>query len=90
MGVRRRVVVNGEVQGVGFRWACAREAAALAVHGWVRNRDDGAVELVAEGPDDAVEQLVAWARQGPSHAHVTRAVVTDEELEGLDGFRILG
>lgn len=90
MVVRRRVVVRGEVQGVGFRWACAREAQALGVHGWVRNLPDGALEAVAEGEPDAVERLVAWARRGPSHAHVTAAEVTSEEPEGLPGFRIVG
>jgi acylphosphatase len=89
MVVRRRVVVSGEVQGVGFRWACAREATAAGVHGEVRNRDDGGVEVVVEGDAGAVERVVAWARQGPSHAHVSRAEVTDEEPEGLAGFRIV-
>jgi acylphosphatase len=90
MAVRRRVVVRGEVQGVGFRWACVRAAEALGVQGWVRNRTDGGVEAVVEGDADAVEQLVAWVRRGPSHAHVTSADVTEEEPEGLRGFRIEG
>ncbi|WP_141371822.1 acylphosphatase [Cellulomonas cellasea] len=88
MVVRRRVVVRGEVQGVGFRWACAREAQALGVRGWVRNRPDGALEAVAEGEPEAVDRLVDWARRGPSHAHVTAAEVVDEEPEGLPDFRI--
>ena len=86
--IRRRVVVHGQVQGVGFRWACHREAERLGVRGWVRNRPDGTVEAVAEGEPDAVEWLLAWARSGPRHAVVDRVEATDEPPEGLDGFRI--
>lgn len=86
----RRVVVSGQVQGVGFRMACAREAARLAVGGWVRNRSDGAVELHAEGRPQDVERLVAWARHGPRHAQVEGVEVTDAESQELRGFDITG
>lgn len=86
--VRRRVVVWGVVQGVGFRWHCAREAARLGVAGRVRNLGSGDVEIVAEGEVDAVDRLVAWARRGPSGAEVMGLEVVDEEPQGLAGFRV--
>jgi acylphosphatase len=86
--IRRRLVVHGAVQGVGFRWACEREAAGLGVRGWVRNRVDGTVEIAVEGAAGPVQRLVDWARHGPRHAHVDRVEVTEEPVEGLDGFRI--
>ncbi len=86
--VRRRVVVWGVVQGVGFRWHCAREAARLDVAGRVRNLRTGDVEIVAEGAADAVDRLVAWARRGPSGAEVMGVEVNDEEPQGLTGFRV--
>jgi acylphosphatase len=86
--VRRRLVVRGSVQGVGYRWTCASEAERLRVHGWVRNRSDGTVELVAEGAPGAVDALVAWAHRGPPHASVTDVEITDEAPEGLVGFRV--
>jgi len=88
--IRRRVVVHGDVQGVGFRWSCAREAELLGVRGWVLNRVDGAVEIVAEGEPAAVDGLVTWARHGPRHAVVSWADVTEETPQGLQEFEISG
>ena len=86
--IRRRLVVHGVVQGVGFRWACARQAQAAGVQGWVRNRPEGTVEAVAEGAADAVGRLVEWTRTGPPHARVSRVDVVVEEPEGLRGFTV--
>ena len=72
---RVRVVVRGTVQGVGFRASCARQANALGVTGWVRNRADGSVEIVAEGPRQSLEALVAFARRGPPGACVDHVEV---------------
>lgn len=67
------VLVHGRVQGVGFRWFVRERASALGVGGWVRNRPDGAVEVAADGPDDALAALREVLRRGPDGAHV-RAV----------------
>jgi acylphosphatase len=87
--VRRRVVVRGEVQGVFFRDSTRRAAIQRGVAGWVRNRDDGAVEAVFEGEPDAVRSMVEWCRSGPSRADVADMEVSlEEEPDGLDGFEV--
>lgn len=85
---RRRVVVRGRVQGVGFRWSAAQEAERLSVSGWVANRDDGTVEAVVEGEGPAVEAMVAWLRTGPRSSRVTGVEVQVEQPEGIDGFGV--
>jgi acylphosphatase len=84
--VRRRVVVHGRVQGVGFRYTLARAAASRGVHGFARNRPDGTVEAVFEAERDAVESLVRLAHEGPRGAEVARVEVFEEEPEGLSRF----
>ncbi len=86
--VRRRVLVEGEVQGVFFRDTCRREAQRAGVAGWVRNRRDGRVEAVFEGRAPAVEAMVGWCRSGPPHARVASVDVRAEEPEGDTGFRV--
>jgi acylphosphatase len=82
----KHIVVHGQVQGVFFRQSAQDTAGDLGVAGWVRNRDDGSVEMVVEGDDDAVQRMVAWAREGSSQAQVTDVDVTDTEPQGLRGF----
>ncbi len=88
--VRKHVVVHGRVQGVFFRDSTQREAESRGVGGWVRNRDDGAVEAAFEGDADAVEAMVAFVREGPSSADVEEVEVSDEEPEGASGFHVSG
>jgi len=88
--IRRRVVVTGRVQGVWFRDSCRERARAIRVSGWVRNRDDGAVEAVFEGPATLVAAMVEWCRQGPPRASVTDVKVANEDPEGLTTFCITG
>jgi acylphosphatase len=73
----RRVLVEGDVQGVGYREFTRRAALSLGVSGWVRNRSDGAVEALICGPPAAVEALIAKMRQGPRSAVVNSLIVTD-------------
>jgi acylphosphatase len=86
--IRRRVVVHGHVQGVFFRDSTRRLAEGEGVAGWVRNRNDGAVEAVFEGDQDAVERLLRFASEGPRGAQVERVDVRDEQPEGLSGFSV--
>ena len=86
--IRRRLVVDGAVQGVGFRVSLARAARSRGVSGWVRNRSDGTVEAALEGAADAVSSLVRWCEAGPRGARVDRLDVRDEDPEGADGFEI--
>ena len=86
--IRRRVVVRGRVQGVFFRDTARRRAESAGVAGWVTNRTDGAVEAAFEGEPAAVEQLIEFCRRGPGRAEVDSVDVTEEEPEGLPGFRI--
>lgn len=87
---RRRVLVRGFVQGVGFRFSVERAARSRGVAGWVRNRSDGAVEAVFEGEQADVDALVDFCRRGPRGADVERVDVTAESPEGLAGFRVTG
>jgi acylphosphatase len=86
--VRRRVRATGRVQGVFFRESTRREAEERGVAGWVRNRPDGSVEAVFEGPPDAVAALVDFSRAGPGDSRVEALDVEPEEPEGLDGFDV--
>jgi acylphosphatase len=86
--IRRRLVIRGQVQGVFFRDSTRRQAESSQVAGWAANRDDGSVEVVLEGPPDAVEAVAGFARRGPSRARVESVEEFDEAPEGLSGFRI--
>ena len=86
--VRYRVLVAGQVQGVGFRITCRRVALKHGVRGWVRNLPDGRVEASFEGPAEEVEHLLEWARHGPQLAVITNVTVRAEPPEGLASFQI--
>jgi acylphosphatase len=88
---RAHIVIAGRVQGVAFRQSTVDEARRRGLAGWVRNRPDGRVEAVAEGPRGEVEGLAAWCRRGPRLARVEDVTVTWEEPRGgVDGFDIAG
>lgn len=73
--VTRRLRISGRVQGVGYRESLRYEAEKLCVCGWVRNRVDGTVEAMLQGPEDKVEALIAWARRGPPAALVLKVAI---------------
>jgi acylphosphatase len=73
----KHLYIEGRVQGVGYRASFAAQARSLGISGWVRNRSDGAVEALTDGPDEALAQLIQWAHRGPPAASVTRLLVTD-------------
>ena len=68
---RLHAIVEGRVQGVNFRYYTTRTAQRLDVTGWVANRQDGRVETIAEGPEDALQQLLDFLHEGPPSAIVT-------------------
>jgi acylphosphatase len=72
---RVQLIVKGRVQGVFFRAAAQREARRLGVTGWVKNRTDGSIEVLAEGEEDAIKEIVGWANHGPSAARVDQVDV---------------
>jgi acylphosphatase len=86
--VRRRAIVSGEVQGVGFRANARAEARRLGLGGFARNRPDNTVEVEIEGPDAAVSAMVRWLRRGPRWASVDSVTVTEVEPRGSAGFDI--
>jgi acylphosphatase len=83
----KHLLISGRVQGVGFRYSMAEEAGRLGATGWVRNRRDGTVEAVLDGPADAVDALLAWSRRGPPSARVTDVRVS-ESTETFEGFEL--
>lgn len=77
MLVARQYVVRGRVQGVGFRFFTERAAQAEGLSGWIRNREDGCVELLAEGDRDAVDRFERHLRRGPAASRVEAVEVID-------------
>jgi acylphosphatase len=84
-----RVVIEGRVQGVGFRAWTEYEALSRGLRGWVRNRRDGTVEAVFAGDEGAVDAMVAACRQGPRAANVTDLSAEAIADDGKPGFRAL-
>jgi acylphosphatase len=83
-----RYVVRGRVQGVGYRYFVLRQASALGVRGFARNLPDGEVEVVAEGPDEALADLEERLREGPSFASVSGVEREAVAPRGDSGFHI--
>jgi acylphosphatase len=74
--------VHGRVQGVGYRATTIDEGRRLGLAGWVRNRVDGTVEVLAEGSEAKLNLLLAYLRRGPWGAHVTSVIVDWSEVQG--------
>lgn len=87
--VRAHVIISGRVQGVFFRAETQRAVHGTGVTGWVRNRPEGTVEAIFEGPDPAVNEAVAWCHTGAPMARVTEVQVRWEDYTGeFDAFDI--
>lgn len=86
-------LIQGRVQGVGFRWFVQREASEIGLHGWVRNTEDGDVEVVAAGETQDLTELRASLKRGPRGYRVDRVIehtLQDSEARDLGPFRIEG
>lgn len=81
----RRLIVRGRVQGVWYRDWTVEQARELGLAGWVRNRRDGSVEILAAGPPDRIETLLARCWQGPPRAEVSDVVMDEAEEQAPEG-----
>ncbi|MFO8241490.1 MAG: acylphosphatase [Dissulfuribacterales bacterium] len=87
---RVNILVNGRVQGVFFRANTKAEAKRLGLKGWVKNLPDGRVELIAEGPAWAVNELINWCHKGPAYSRVDNIEFHEETPRGrYDEFSVL-
>lgn len=80
--IRVNLIIEGRVQGVWFRDSTRKKALSLGVFGYVKNRPDGTVKAVAEGPEDYVKEFVSWCHKGPPASHVTAVLESEEEWRG--------
>jgi acylphosphatase len=86
-------LIQGRVQGVGFRWYVHREASEMDLRGWVRNTEEGDVEVVASGKPEDLDELRGSLRKGPRGSRVDRVVehfLDESEGKDLEAFRIEG
>lgn len=79
---RVNIIVSGLVQMVGFRYHTCSQASRLNIKGWVRNNRDGSVEIVAEGEENDLSELIRWCQKGPPSAEVERV---KESWSGFNG-----
>lgn len=79
---RLRCVIRGDVQGVGFRWSAQERSRDLGLTGFVRNLENGCVEIVAEGPENALAALKTFCTRGPDGARVSDIEVREERATG--------
>jgi acylphosphatase len=85
-----QLIIRGRVQGVYFRASTQREAKRLGLGGWVKNRGDGSVEILAEGEEEAIRELYGWAQKGPGAARVDRVDTRWRSFTGdFPDFRIV-
>ena len=83
------MVVRGKVQGVFYRVSARDAAEERGITGWVRNRQDGSVEIIASGEEEAVRSFGNWCRQGPKGAHVTGVEWEEQAYQPFEAFTVL-
>lgn len=90
--IAAHVIIQGMVQGVGFRVTSQQKAVQLGLNGWVKNLSNGGVELLAEGPEEQVDQFLEFIKEGPSRfANVENMKVDkSKNVEGYQKFEITG
>jgi len=87
--IRAHLLIQGRVQGVGFRANSRHMANRLNLRGWVRNMRNGDVEILVEGPEFEVDRLIAWCHRGPTSAYVSKVRVEKSEATNkFDGFAV--
>ncbi|MEX2572653.1 MAG: acylphosphatase [Balneolaceae bacterium] len=79
--VQKHLFLSGRVQGVGFRHYTYKNAVKMGIRGWVRNRNDGRVEAVLQGPGDEVNRIVEKLKSGPPSSSVDKVEVKDEPVD---------
>lgn len=82
------IQVFGKVQGVFFRASTQDKASALGIVGWVKNQADGSVRIEAEGPEDKLQNMISWCRQGPPQATVEKVEYAEDDLQGYEQFEV--
>lgn len=84
------LIISGDVQGVGYRSWMKREAQKLQLAGWVKNRDDGAVEAIVQGEEKRVQNMVKRVRKGPDVAWVEHVDIAERDVDtGMIGFEVI-
>ena len=87
--IRKHVIVTGRVQGVGFRYSARGKAGQWGLAGYVRNLDDGSVEVEIEGREASVARMLAWLHTGPDSAVVDRVQDVDVPVTGENRFSVI-
>jgi len=82
------ITVSGRVHGVFYRASTRDKAMELGVKGWVKNETNGTVYIEAEGPREALDKLIDWCKQGPTHANVENVHYEAGEVVGFEGFEV--
>jgi acylphosphatase len=84
----RRILIHGRVQGVFFRATARDVAEELGVNGWIRNTEEGDVEAVVSGDKQQLERFIAWCRQGPPRAVVSKVEIEERDDQQFSGFEV--
>lgn len=85
----KHILVKGKVQGVFYRASAKEVADDLGLKGWVRNTEEGNVEIMATGSGEVLDQFIEWCRKGPRRAQVIDVLVSPKEEEAFEGFTVI-
>jgi len=88
MKIAVHLIVKGKVQGVFYRKSTRRKAKELNLNGWVRNMDNGDVEIEVEGDENTLQEFIEWCAQGPERASVTEIIKENTLVKGFSEFSI--